>query len=772
MSSETLTDRARRFALPTLLLLGALAAGYFFFLFEPPESLGDLETHLADAGKVLVVGGDDLAELRAPGASLVPLSRERGLAKLLEGRDEAAVVRALEARGFKALLADTRLARADRLPRVTVANTLSLYRPLERFTASYLTERAALYQWHEPYDVAPADAQRLVTLARQVLRTGEAPDTSRESEALRRARGTAAEVSVVLRGQGPALIWRSARRDTLVKSVVQAALAVHERWAVRQERRHGPIESALDRLALEIEIFHDHGLLGDRSMAFMNRAIEPGIFGAILEQPKKYRYMLPSTSVYASRESVPDYLATVSQEADLGEDGWERSDVKLTRFRTLHFREARPGGPVVRLYRGVPPVGPEVQTRTQYTKALALAADWLVDNQKDDGQFMYSYFPEKDRDPEQRNIVRHGLAAYGLAMAYEFDQRASTREAAVRALEYMFEHTRWGEGPPAPDGSTGPADEWQGKPIPRGMAYVRYTDADKNGPIGKMGTVASAVFTLTQLAGTDPMPPEWRRILLGYGEFLLFMQKDDGSFHHYYCTSNHSYYGTETTIYPGEILLAISRIYGATGDEKYAEAFERGTRFYDRWWKSVSQQRLPDGTYTDPVRVDLVQFVPWISMAMADMYPRVVQSAPRRARDYARFGIDASAWIAEEYQFDDARSFFPDYLGGYYKMATELPAMHGCVYTEGTAAAYELARLTGDRRRAQLHRATILGCRFAIQQIVAPGVSDFWMPNPSRAHGGVRYSLNGNKLRIDYSYHSMSAIYQALKYMTAEDLPP
>lgn len=770
MSHETLTDRARRFALPSVLLLGALAAAYFFLVFEPPESLGELETHLKDAGKVLVVGGDDLADLKAPGATLVPLSRERALAKLLDGRDEAAVVRALEKKGYQALLADTRLARPDRLPRVTIANTLSLYRPLDHFTASYLTERAALYTWHEPYEVTPADAQRLVAIAREVLRSGESVDTSHESAALRAPH--ASEVSIVLRGQGPALIWRSARRDNLVKSVVDAALAVHERWKVRQEQRHGPLAAALDRLALEIEIFHDHGLLGDRSLALMWRAIEPGVYGAILEQPKKYRYMLPSTSVYASRETVPDYLASVSREADLGDDGWARADVKLTRFRTIHFREARPGGPVVRLYRGVPPIGPEVQTRDAYSKALALAADWLVDNQKDDGQFMYSYFPETDRDPNQRNIVRHGLAAYGLAMAYEYDHRETTRAASAKALEYMFHNTRFGEGPPAPNGSTGPADEWQGKRIPRNMAYVRYTDADKNGPIGKMGTVASAVFTLTQLAGSGEVPAEWRRFLLGYGEFLLFMQKDDGSFHHYYCTSDHSYYNTETTIYPGEILLAISRIYGVTGDEKYAEAFDEGMRFYDRWWKSVSRERLPDGTYTDPIRVDLVQFVPWISMAMADMYPRVLERWPARARDYATFGIDASMWIADEYQFDDARSFFPDYLGGYYKMATELPAMHGCVYTEGTAAAYQLARLTHDPRQRKLHRATILGCRFAIQQLVAPGTSDFWMPNPRRAHGGVRYSLNGNKLRIDYSYHSMSAIYQALKYMPAEDLPP
>ncbi|MBI2894093.1 MAG: hypothetical protein HYY06_11125 [Deltaproteobacteria bacterium] len=765
---ETLTDRARRFALPALVLLTGLTVAWFVFVYERPESLGNIQRFLENQGKVLVVGGDDLVDLNAPGTELVSLAQERGISRLLEGRDEAAVVLALERRGYKALLADTRLARLDELARVSVKTRLALYRPLERFTADYLTERVALYKWHEPFEISKVDARRLIAVARQVLEGGRPPPAERESEPLRRDRPS--EVAVVLRGQGKALIWRSARRRSLLQSTVDAALALRDRWETRQARRHGPLPEAVDRLNVELEIFHDYGRLADRSIPFLWRAVEPGIYGAIIRQPKKYRYQLPSTSVYSSLESVEDYLASVSSEADLGDDGWRSTSIKLERFRTVHFRETRPGGEIQELYRGIPPVGEEVLRRGRFEKAIALASDWLVDNQRPNGLFMYSYFPNTDKDPNQRNIVRHGLAAYSLAMTYEFDRRPTTLEAAKRALQFMLDNTRFGEGPPSPSGGTGPADEWQGKRIPRDMAFVRYSDADKNGPVGKMGAVAAAVFTLSQLATQIPMPDEWRRYAVGYGNFFLFMQKEDGSFHHYYCTSDHNYYNTETTIYPGEILLGLSRVYGMTHDEKYAEAFDRGMRYYERWWDSLSKEREPGGTYSEPIRVDLVQFVPWISMAMNDMFPRVTD--PARARAYARFGIEVSDWIVDEYQFTEDRSFFPDYLGGYYKMPTELPAMHGCVYTEGTAAAYNLARSTRDERlRRKLLRATLLGCRYAIQQIFTPGVSDFWVPNPRRARGGVRYSLNGAKLRIDYSYHSISAIWQALKFMPPEDLP-
>ena len=69
-----------------------------------------------------------------------------------------------------------------------------------------------------------------------------------------------------------------------------------------------------------------------------------------------------------------------------------------------------------------------------------------------------------------------------------------------------------------------------------------------------------------------------------------------------------------------------------------------------------------------------------------------------------------------------------------------------------------------------MRHATVLGCRFAAQQIVVPGRNDYYLPNPSRARGGVRFCVNYSEMRTDYSYHTLSALNQTLRTMTDEEL--
>ena len=63
--------------------------------------------------------------------------------------------------------------------------------------------------------------------------------------------------------------------------------------------------------------------------------------------------------------------------------------------------------------------------------------------------------------------------------------------------------------------------------------------------------------------------------------------------------------------------------------------------------------------------------------------------------------IDSYMWTAE-------KAPFPDYVGGYYKLPHELPAMQGFCYAEGTAAVRnELL----DRFFRSAHALAILGRR-------------------------------------------------------------
>ncbi len=40
----------------------------------------------------------------------------------------------------------------------------------------------------------------------------------------------------------------------------------------------------------------------------------------------------------------------------------------------------------------------------------------------------------------------------------------------------------------------------------------------------------------------------------------------------------------------------------------------------------------------------------------------------------------------------------------------------------------------------------------------------------SRARGGVRFGINSSEMRTDYSYHTLSALNQTLRYLTDEEL--
>lgn len=550
----------------------------------------------------------------------------------------------------------------------------------------------------------------------------------------------------------------------------------------------------------------------------------------------RYQVRPPSDAVYAGRKDVEDLLARVCRDyldasraaldaarelagkPEAGADELSkilyRLDPRLhvQRFRAHHFRETRPGGDeVVRLSRGVPPLPPtkENLSRAAIRNGIYWATRWLVENLQPDGAFRYLYRPELDhylsdkQVVEQYNEVRHGLASYSLFMSHQEVPSAELWEAAERSLRWNLERVVFGPawtadparkarlpawlrtdrpyGPPKPNGGTAPSDRWrcphgEVRPIPPDMAYVRHLDN------AKMGAVAAAVLAVSEKIYQTPpdrrdaVLAEYRPFLEGFASFLLFMQHTKGelagSFDHYFVSPEHGHYRRSTTIYPGEILFGLSRIYRLIGDPRIPPAFALAVEYERSYFDRESAIREPDGTYENKRRADLVQFVPWISMAMNDMTLAIRDEDPAHAQEYAEFGIRVSDWVAEVYLFDPDRTFFPEYLGGYFKWEFELPAMHSMVYAEGTAAATALAKRFGDPRLERMRAATVLGCRFALQQIVVPGRNDHFLPNPGRARGGVRFGINNSEMRTDYSYHTLSALNQTLRYLSDEELVP
>ena len=186
-----------------------------------------------------------------------------------------------------------------------------------------------------------------------------------------------------------------------------------------------------------------------------------------------------------------------------------------------------------------------------------------------------------------------------------------------------------------------------------------------------MGGVAVAILGYTQYRRVGwELGPAREKVLNGLANFLLYMQNEqEGNFHHYYVGTRSNYYGTRNSIYPGEILYAVARLYGETKDERYKEAFKKSFKANLEWFKEQMAQKLPEGTYEEKHRKNLVQFQPWMAMAMDEMHRYDPDPS------YVEASNMVSNWILDTYQFDETRAFYPDYLGGYMKVLDELPAI-------------------------------------------------------------------------------------------------
>ncbi len=828
----------------------------------PPPDHGDLCERLNGRGRVLALGRDMLPKCDVEGLSLlvpVDVTPDGGIERLLSGRDDGAVADLLAARDVRHVVVASALANPSLLPRVTVRNRLALYKPSDRFRAVYLSEAGGLYEVAPGgLEVPEAEGAGLVRVARAVLAgsgraAADPPGPARRGEY---------EVAVQLQGLKPVEriekpqpdernrkehvrrlrrgLFASARGGTLVEATRAAAEKLADLYARRGlDRIDGPIERAIERLTVEVEVMHDWnevrtlvapGTPELRYRGFLWRTFELGLHGvAVNRGTDRYRYRLPSDAIYAGRKSPEDVLERVCRDlfetderalaevprppgaaefpaAEAAKAAYRTlPGIRVERFRSHHFREMTPGGEVRGLSRGIPPLPltPEAVGRASLRGKVYWATRWLVENLQPDGRFRYLYRPELDyylsdmQIVEQYNEVRHGLATYSLFMSHQEVPAPDLWDAAERSLQWILRSVVFGPawrerlpkpadpeapfGPPAPGGRTAPAGEWRCphgdvRPVPPDIAYVRHLDN------AKMGSVAAATLAISELIRQTPEAErparldEFRPFLQGFASFMLLMQHASGaragSFDHYFVAPDHGHYQRSTTIYPGEILFALARIHGLTGDPRIPPAYAAAHRYEKAWFDRESAIRESDGTYANARRVDLVQFVPWISMAHNDMYLAVRDEDPAMAAEYADFGIAVSDWVVREYLFDEDRTFFPEYLGGYFKWEFELPAMHSMVYAEGTAAAFRLADLTGDPRRETMRRATVLGCRFAAQQIVVPGLNDQFMPNPARARGGVRFGINRSEMRTDYSYHTLSALNQALRFFDDDDLLP
>jgi len=375
------------------------------------------------------------------------------------------------------------------------------------------------------------------------------------------------------------------------------------------------------------------------------------------------------------------------------------------------------GGPVTGP-RDVAAPGRTRLTRAVLDESLALGRRFLLNNQRPEGNFYYCYDFLQRRDVDGDSSVRQAGALWGLALIHRDGPSPQTAEAVARGLAFFRRYSRR---------------------TPTGGRYVAYpTDL-----MGSTGTVALVCLSLIETVRADPDSATAiarRRELDEYLHFLLAVRMPDGRFHARYDHRSGRGFGGPSPYYDGESLLALARAarYAGRGDLK-GVLLESAERMYET--------HVEGALRLDPDSADTKGFYQWGTMAFYELYT----SGWQGTKVYAPRAVALAEWMIDVHR--------------------TLDRTRNTAYAhEGMVTAWELARLSGDRRaRDKIADVIDRGmAKLTSWQVGGPMENDFLRDHPTadpRAVGGVMNQRDGPALRIDVTQHQMHAVILARRFI-------
>ena len=543
-----------------------------------------------------------------------------------------------------------------------------------------------------------------------------------------------------VRGQGRELAVAFGQDKKLSKSLDEIARDLERLHRRRAEYFGFPaLKDHVADLRIEIQRVVERAYIEPRNDAFLAQFWELGIDGThMLTEDKKTRAVLPGSASFTRSLNRPEaFLRDAAKQGMMPfERPWRESGSWFEMFRTIHYTEL-PNNGIMKLSRGFKEVPMSDVTIESVKKGVVSAGDWYLSNLQPDGSVVYKFWPEANRYSNENNIVRHALSTWNLVQAYELDSRPEFLEASKRTLGFTEKHRVEENSPKFGD-----------------MVYYRYNDNVK------LGTVVITILGVVDLAKATGTK-EYDDLLRKLGNFTKFMAQDNGKFLGYHVPKGHAYHGKTNDIVPGEAALALIHLAEYFDDDSWIESLDKYWEYYMPLFRKRASAKQKNSawpwfTYDNEMRLALVQMGPWTVMA-ANAYHRRTGN-----KEVAAFGLEVARWMIDTYQWTSDRSPWPDYVGGYYKLRHELPAMQAFCYAEGTAAAYQLAIRYAPDQVAYFEQSTREAMRLGLAMQYTE-LDTYGFSRPMQVMGGIRYALNETKVRIDYVHHALSAMYQYYK---------
>ena len=432
--------------------------------------------------------------------------------------------------------------------------------------------------------------------------------------------------------------------------------------------------------------------------------IEPGVHGVVFQSRSVRRRFCPS-EIYTSDYIVAEALKTMAQQIQAAKS--QIVDMKLYKFRTAHWYEARSGAPIVSLHRGLTLVPPSAVTAEGIDKTIARIADYMAYRQLKSGLYSYLYRPSRDAYDDGDNHVRQAGALAGMAIHASWSGKSASRAAADMGIRAM---TRWLADVPSLDDG----------------AFIATPDGEH-----KLGVTALTCIALAR--HPDPSAHEAIRRKLIKG--MLWLQRPSGMFITAFPPAERL---SGQEYYPGEALLAMAMHYELQPQADVLDAFDRAIAYYRATFRG------------DPAP----PLMPWQVQAFA------IMAEQTKRRDYVDYVFELCDFLADK-QLVEGNCEWPEMWGGIAAYQAGRAGVSTAAYLEGFVDGLKLARQVGDSARAtRYERVVRAASRFVMQLQIRPEEA-YFIRSPQDAVWGIRTSPSLNLLRIDHDQHALVGLIKA-----------
>ncbi len=366
-------------------------------------------------------------------------------------------------------------------------------------------------------------------------------------------------------------------------------------------------------------------------------------------------------------------------------------------------------------------------TRAQINQAIALSAGYLERTCGPDGKFIYEIDINTGKKSNSYDIVRHAGAMYSLAMLNRSQHDQQAVDAMVRAAAFLRQNYI------GPGVRPGQLVVWS-EPLAR-QSESRHRDAE-------LGATGLGLVALAEVKRVDPKAVPLEE-LQSLGRFLLFLQKDDGSFISKYREKSGPVQDFESLYYPGEAALGFITLYETDHSRNWLIAAGNALSFLAR-----SRAGLPT-----------VPADHWALIASARLLQYCEQnSCPGSSREgLVNHAIQICNSILHE-QFRGSNAVGMD--GAFDEVGSTAPV---ATRLEGLLAALEF--LPKDGLRMKIEAVAARGVAFLLRMQIGSGPYSGGMPGAF-----ANRALDSSEVRIDYVQHAVCAWlrYRILLQVNAE----